>query len=147
LDGNAATNRISGLGGTYTPAPSITNGQVFYMRWADADESSNDDGMAVDDLAITFTLTNNPTATPMVVLSGAGTSPFAPQLLLERLKGNDFSFCFHTVKGLIYWVQYADSLTEPVWRTLQSMPGDDTVKTVSVPISSGGQRFYRLLVQ
>src|SRR5262252_1222612 len=39
LDGNAATNRISGLGGTYTPAPSITNGQVFYMRWADADES------------------------------------------------------------------------------------------------------------
>ncbi|PYI85564.1 MAG: hypothetical protein DME26_10735, partial [Verrucomicrobia bacterium] len=34
LDGNAPANRVSGIGGTYTPATSITNGQVFYLRWA-----------------------------------------------------------------------------------------------------------------
>ncbi len=81
LDGNAPANRVSGIGGTYTPATSITNGQVFYLRWADADESSADDGMALDDLTITFMLANNPSATPMADVSVAPTSPVSPTLL------------------------------------------------------------------
>ncbi len=147
LDGNAAANRVSGLGGTYTPATSITNGQVFYLRWADADVSSAADGIALDDLTVPYTLTNNPTATPMAASAVALTRPLAPPLLLPGLSGNDFSLCFQTVSGLTYQVQYADSLTEPVWRTLQSVAGDDTLKTVTVPLSASAQRFYRLILQ
>jgi len=62
---------------------------------------------------------------------------------LAALRGNDFSFCFLTV----YRVQYAASLTDPVRRTLQSVAGDDTLKTVTVPISVAAQRFYRLVAQ
>ncbi len=147
LDGNAPANRVSGIGGTYTPATSITNGQVFYLRWADADESSADDGMALDDLTITFTLANNPSATPMADVSVAPTSPVPPTLLLAAVRGNEFSFSFHTVAGLTYWVQYTDSLSDPVWQTLQSVAGDETLKTVRVPLSAAGQRFYRLTVR
>jgi PKD repeat protein len=60
LDGNAAANRVPGIGGTYTPAANITNGGIFYLRWADANDASADNGMAVDDLNISFSLTNPP---------------------------------------------------------------------------------------
>lgn len=55
LDGNNATNRVSGIGGGYVPASAITNGGVFHLRWADADNASSDHALAIDDLTITFT--------------------------------------------------------------------------------------------
>lgn len=55
LDGNATTNRVTGIGGTYTPSAAVTNAGIFYLRWADADNTSSDHGMAVDDLTVTFT--------------------------------------------------------------------------------------------
>src|SRR5207249_1535314 len=60
LDGNAAANRVTGIGGTFTPQTSIADGQIFYLRWADANDASSDNGMAVDDLNISFSLTNPP---------------------------------------------------------------------------------------
>src|SRR5262249_25950852 len=54
LDGNAAANRVTGIGGIYTPTPAITNGQLFFLRWADGDNTSADNGMAVDDFFIWF---------------------------------------------------------------------------------------------
>ena len=62
LDGNAAANRVTGIGDSYTPALAITNNQVFYLRWADTDSTSSDNAMAVDDFAISFTLSNPPPA-------------------------------------------------------------------------------------
>jgi hypothetical protein len=62
LDGNAAANRteisniIDGL--------SIGAGQVFGIRWVDADSSGSDDGMAIDDLSMTLTTTAAPGAVP-----------------------------------------------------------------------------------
>src|SRR5262249_5944954 len=53
------------------PALTIPNGQTFYLRWADADNSSADDAMAVDDLVISFSLSNPP---PPVV-AGFAASP------------------------------------------------------------------------
>jgi len=76
LDGNAASNRVTGIGGAYTPATSITNGQVFYLRWADAGHRSAGDAMAIDDLAMSFTLTNAPA--PAAGFSGGPTSGVAP---------------------------------------------------------------------
>jgi PKD repeat protein len=77
LDGNAAANRVTGIGGTYTPTAGITNGQIFYLRWADADDPHLDNAMAVDDFLITFSLGSPP---PLVVaaFSGSPTSGAAP---------------------------------------------------------------------
>jgi len=69
LDGNAAANRVTGNGGTYSPPASITNGQSFYLRWADANDPSADNAMAVDNFAISFTLSNPP---PPVVAGFTG---------------------------------------------------------------------------
>ena len=77
LDGNAAPNRVTALGGTYSPAVAITNGQVFFLRWADADNSSADNAMAIDDLSISFNLTNQ--VLPVVAgFDGAPTNGPAP---------------------------------------------------------------------
>ena len=52
LDGNAAANRtaksftINGL--------NIPNGATFYLRWADFNIASSDDGLAIDDVTISF---------------------------------------------------------------------------------------------
>ncbi len=59
LDGNAAANRsnrsfiITGL--------NIPAGATFFLRWADANITGADDGLAIDDLSITF---NAATLTP-----------------------------------------------------------------------------------
>lgn len=48
---------------TYTPAAPIADGEIFYLRWADeADFSTVGHGMGIDDLSITFTLSNAPPA-------------------------------------------------------------------------------------
>jgi PKD repeat protein len=60
LDGNNPTNRVTGIGGTFSPAVAITNGQPFYLRWADPDDTGPDMGLALDDLVITFTLGTPP---------------------------------------------------------------------------------------
>ncbi len=64
LDGNDPANRLSGIGGTYTPAQPVAPGQIFYLRWVDADNSSFDHAMAIDDVAMTFVLSNPP---PVIV--------------------------------------------------------------------------------
>jgi hypothetical protein len=56
LDGNAAANRISGIGGTYTPTLQIANGASFYLRWADPDDGGSDNAVAIDSLSISFSL-------------------------------------------------------------------------------------------
>jgi hypothetical protein len=48
LDGNASANRVAGIGGTFTPSTAILNGSVFYLRWADPDDTGSDAALAVD---------------------------------------------------------------------------------------------------
>jgi endonuclease/exonuclease/phosphatase family metal-dependent hydrolase len=51
-DGNDAANRTTI---TYTiTGLSIANGSAFYIRWADFNVSSSDDGLAIDDFSITM---------------------------------------------------------------------------------------------
>ena len=52
LDGNA--NRVTGIGGTYTPSVPIAPGGSFFLRWADPDDGGNDAGMAIDNFSITI---------------------------------------------------------------------------------------------
>jgi PKD repeat protein/photosystem II stability/assembly factor-like uncharacterized protein len=81
LDGNNPTNRVTGIGGAYAPGPAITNGQVFYLRWADEDDPGNDQSMAVDDFTMSFVLSNPP---PPVVpgFTAAPTNGLAPLMVV-----------------------------------------------------------------
>ncbi len=63
------------------------------------------------------------------------------------MNGADFTFSFATIMGFTYQVQYADSLSDPVWQTLELVAGDGTVATVTVQTTGATQRFYRLAVE
>jgi len=58
-DGNAAGNRTA-ISFTITGL-SIANGATFWIRWSDADATSADDGLAVDD----FSLSTNASILPV----------------------------------------------------------------------------------
>jgi hypothetical protein len=77
----------------------------------------------------------------------AGTGIGAPLILWPALGGLDFTFTYDTAAGLTYEVQFKDSLDDPVWQTLQTVPGDGLQKTITNSIATSGQRFYRLRVK
>jgi len=66
LDGNASANRVAGIGGTFTPSTAILNGSVFYLRWADPDDTGSDSGLAIDN----FTFAAVPEPSVYVLLDG-----------------------------------------------------------------------------
>lgn len=76
LDGNAAANRTSKAA---TLPITVGAGQEFWLRWRDANDSGNDHGLAIDDLAVTANgpPVTNPsgvgTATPATLASGDAT--------------------------------------------------------------------------
>ena len=51
LDGNAAANRITGLGGTISSL-NLANNSILWIRFAEINESGNDHGLAIDDFTI-----------------------------------------------------------------------------------------------
>jgi hypothetical protein len=59
-----------------------------------------------------------------------------------------FSVSFQTVGGVLYVVQYKDSLSDPEWTSLPAMAGDGTLQTFTDSTASPtNNRFYRVLVQ
>jgi hypothetical protein len=60
LDGNATANRVTGIGGTFTPSSAIPIGSTFYLRFADPDDPGRDSGIAIDDF--TFKAVPEPSA-------------------------------------------------------------------------------------
>jgi hypothetical protein len=85
--------------------------------------------------------TNSFTGTNYVVVS------VRPSIFAPVLSGTDFVFSFQTIAAKTYTVQYKDSLEEPNWQTLQTVPGDGTLKTITNSTASPALRFYRLSVQ
>jgi len=58
-----------------------------------------------------------------------------------------FGFSFASEANVPYTIQYATNLTAPIsWTTLQTIPGDGTIKTVQDTAATGSQRYYRVLV-
>jgi hypothetical protein len=87
-------------------------------------------------------------------LAGAVTSSVAtltvlspPVIVVGPLNGTDFVFSFATIPGKTYIIQYKDVLSDPVWQTQGSVPGDGTVQFVTNSLSAGTSRFFRLSVQ
>jgi len=60
--------------------------------------------------------------------------------------GTNLVISFPTQSGFNYQVQYKNDLTEPVWNPLASVPGDNTVKSISDPVITE-IRFYRVEVR
>lgn len=54
LDGNATTNRVTFLN-QQLEGISVQPGEEFLIRWRDVDDLGSDHGLAIDDVAITFT--------------------------------------------------------------------------------------------
>lgn len=60
LDGNAAPNRVAGIGGTFTLTTPILSGASFYFRFADPDDAKTDAALAIDNF--TFRAVPEPSA-------------------------------------------------------------------------------------
>jgi hypothetical protein len=78
-------------------------------------------------------------------LVGQALSP--PVLLPSGQKGSDFIFSFLSLQGRTYVIQYKEFLAEPSWQNLESVPGNGSAVFITNPISTNGQRFFRLSLQ
>jgi len=56
------------------------------------------------------------------------------------------TFSFATVLGSTYIIEYKNTLDDPAWQTLETIPGDGSVKTFEDPVQQPPppQRFYRV---
>ena len=59
LDGNAAANRTTNIGGAYTLPATVAADGVLYLRWFDLNDPSTDPGLAMDNFSF-FVPTNSP---------------------------------------------------------------------------------------
>jgi hypothetical protein len=89
LDGNAAANRTTNIGGTYTlPAPVLPDG-IIYLRWFDLNDPSTDPGLAMDNFSFSSspnaileqppTQAVEPGASVTLKITGTGPEPFTYQ--------------------------------------------------------------------
>ena len=58
--------------------------------------------------------------------------------------GKDFVFSFATQSNFSYAVQKADGLPPTNWATVMSFPGTGASVSVTNPIGSSGQKYYRV---
>lgn len=134
LDGNAAANRsvktvtISGL--------NIPNGSEVMLRWLDHNESGNDHGLAIDDLAVTphGTGAGGPTLSIDDVThdeGNAGTTTFRFTVQLSQPAAGDVSFDIATADGS------ATAPSDYAARALsaQVIPAGSTSYSFDVPVN------------
>lgn len=63
-DGNLAANRVANIGGDF--ATSIDNGGTFCLRWVDIDDLGSDDGLAIDNFSMTYSVIPEPSTFALV---------------------------------------------------------------------------------
>jgi hypothetical protein len=68
-----------------------------------------------------------------------------PLSMTPSRSGGNLVLTLPTTGGYTYWVTYKDSLKDPNWKLLTTVPGDGSVKTVNDPLNRTN-RFYRLFV-
>jgi len=73
-------------------------------------------------------------------------SALAPTPLTAKISGGNIVLSFATQNGFNYTISTKNSLSDPTWTPLTTVPGDGTVKTVNDGTSLTS-RFYRLGVQ
>ena len=75
---------MTGIGGTYTPSAQIVNGTALYVRWADPNDGSNDNALAIDNVNISFAVVPEANTCVLVTL-GLGVVGFTRRRHLRRL--------------------------------------------------------------
>ncbi len=90
LDGNAAANRVTNIGGIYAlPSPVPSNG-VIYLRWFDLNDPSTDPGLALDNFSFA--------SSPIAIIT--------PPLAQAVPPGSNATFSVTTVSPLAFNYQW-----------------------------------------
>ena len=108
------------------------------------------------------TFANGLIISPNATLSGCGTiignivnngtvstncgGTVSPTIVNVQHSASSFSFSFQSQNGVTYTVQYATSLEDNNWSTLETRTGDGTVLTVNDPVATAARRFYRVRI-
>jgi Concanavalin A-like lectin/glucanases superfamily len=82
-----------------------------------------------------------------VVFTPAFQGPSPVTLLNPQLVGTNLQFSFVAQNGHTNLVQYNTNLLGTNWQTYSTIVGDGTSKTVSVPVNSPKQEFFRVQTQ
>jgi PKD repeat protein len=128
----------------------LTSGAITYT-WSFGDGNTSTD----EQPANTYT---NPGAYAVTLLAvgPGGTNTLSrssfivvaplPVIATYGVSGDNLTFGFDTIPGKVYVIEYKDSLADPAWQTLQTVPGDGASKTITIPIANTLQRFFRVRV-
>lgn len=113
--------------------PPAAAGQTVQLRWVFATSRGQTNGAwFVDSVDITESVCLPAVSNPIIL------NPSASR--------NTFSFEINTVPDRNYIIQYKTNLTDAVWQTLETLPGNGNEQVVNVPIGSK-TAFYRFTVQ
>jgi hypothetical protein len=111
----------------------ITNwppGTALWLVWQMTDSTGSAQGLGIDNLAFSATV------------------PPLPMPVNSQASGTNFLLNWPSTVGLSYQIQYKNDLTAPTWTPLGSpISGTGGFISISNPITSSTQRFYRILVQ
>jgi PKD repeat protein len=128
----------------------LTSGAITYA-WSFGDGNTSAD----EQPANTYTNPGAYTVTLLAVGPG-GTNTLSrssyilvaplPLMATYGVSGDDLVFGFDTIPGKVYVIEFKDSLADPGWQTLQTIPGDGASKTITISIADTPQRFFRLRV-
>lgn len=96
-------------------------------------------------------LLGGPSANGIPVLSGESEEPpLTPEpfhLTQLGLTNGNLEFQFTAQSGFSFVVEYKNSLTDPAWTPMQTVPGDGTIQTLGFPITESPVRFYRVRIE
>ncbi len=73
------------------------------------------------------------------------TAAASPVKLIDLLNsGGNFQFSFTSESGFTHYVRYRTNLVSGVWQNYTNLPGDGTLKSISVPMSifNGSKQGY-----
>lgn len=114
--------------------PPAAAGQTVQLRWHFAGVS----GMAAGGWYVDSVLVTEPLCPPPVS---------NPQIINPSASRNFFTFAVNTVTNRNYVIEYKTNLTDTVWQTLETVPGNGSQQVISVPVGPDKERFYRFEVQ
>ena len=128
----------SGDSGGWLPVrinlPPSAAGQSVQLRWHFAGSRGLPNGAwFVDSVLVTEPICLPPVSNPVI--------------LNPALRRGLFSFAINTVAGRNYIIEYKTNLTDPVWQTMEVLPGNGNQQIITVPTEPDRQGFYRFEVQ
>ena len=70
-----------------------------------------------------------------------------PVLMNPTLLGTVFTVSLATASGRTYILEFKNALNNTTWSSGESVPGDDTILTLTDPNATGPERIYRVRVE